>query len=81
MLPTRSRDDPQVIKDYAEYAGLSLDVARRTRDTFFAKDLLDPDEIKGLDIVMREAINLKFIAAALTGDQLKELIQIPPRRK
>jgi NitT/TauT family transport system substrate-binding protein len=42
--------------------------------------LLDPDEIKGLDIMMREAITLKFIAAALTGDQLKELIQIPPRR-
>jgi hypothetical protein len=42
--------------------------------------LLDPDEIKDLDIMMREAITLKFIAAALTGDQLKELIQIPPRR-
>src|SRR5712691_5203478 len=74
-------DNPQVIKDYAEHAGLSLDVAQRTRDKFFAKALLDPDEIKGLDIMMREAVNLKFIAAPLTGDQLKELIQIPPRRK
>jgi hypothetical protein len=36
---------------------------------------------QGLDIMMREAITLKFIAAALTGDQLKELIQIPPRRQ
>jgi hypothetical protein len=27
-----------------------------------------------------EAINPKFIAAPLTGNQLKELIQIPPRR-
>jgi NitT/TauT family transport system substrate-binding protein len=74
-------DNPQVIKDYAEHAGLSLDVARRTRDKFFAKALLDPDEIKGLDVMMREAVNLKFIAAPLTGDQLRELIQIPPRRK
>ena len=30
--------------------------------------------------MMLEAINLKFIAAPLTGNQLKELIQIPPRR-
>jgi hypothetical protein len=30
---------------------------------------------------MPEAINLTFIAAPLTGNQLKELIQIPPRRK
>jgi hypothetical protein len=30
---------------------------------------------------MPEWINLKFIAAPLTGNQLKELIQIPPRRK
>jgi hypothetical protein len=31
----------------------------------------------GQDIMMLEAINLKFIAAPLTG----KLIQIPPRRK
>jgi NitT/TauT family transport system substrate-binding protein len=72
-------DNPQVIKDYAEHAGLSLEIARRTRDTFFPKALLDPDTIKGLDIMMPEAINLKFLGAPLTGDQLKELFQIPPR--
>jgi hypothetical protein len=32
-------------------------------------------------VVTPEAINLKFIAAPLTGNQLKELIQIPQRRK
>jgi NitT/TauT family transport system substrate-binding protein len=74
-------DNPQVIKDYAEHAGLSLEVARRTRDQFFPKDLLNPDAIRGLDIMMPEAVNLKFIAAPLSADQLKELIQIPPRRK
>jgi NitT/TauT family transport system substrate-binding protein len=73
-------DNPQVIKDYADHANVPLEVARRTRDQFFPKALLDPDEIKGLDIMMSEAINLKFIPAALSADQLKELIQIPPRR-
>jgi ABC-type nitrate/sulfonate/bicarbonate transport system substrate-binding protein len=73
-------DNPQVIKDYAEHAGLPLEIAQRTRDKFFPKVLLNPDEIRGLDIMMPEAINLKFIAAPLTGDQLAELIQIPPRK-
>ena len=73
-------DNPQVIKDYADYAGLSLEAAPRTRDKFFPKALLDPDEIRGLDIMMPEAVALKYIPAPLTGDQLKELIQIPPRK-
>jgi NitT/TauT family transport system substrate-binding protein len=73
-------DNPQVMKDYADYAGLSPDVARRTRDQFFPKALLEPDEIKGLDIMMPEAITLKFITAPLTAEQQKELIQIPPRK-
>ena len=73
-------DNPQVIKDYAEHAGLSVEIARRTRDQFFPKALLNPDEIKGLDIMMPEAINLKFISDPLSANQLKELIQIPPRR-
>jgi NitT/TauT family transport system substrate-binding protein len=73
-------DNPQVIKDYAEHAGLPIEIARRTRDKFFPKALLNPDAIKGLDIMMPEAVNLKFIAAPLTGDQLAELIQIPPRK-
>jgi len=67
----------QVIEDYAEHAGLSLEIARRTRDQFFPKALLNPDEIKGLDIMMPQAINLKFIADPLSANQLKELIQIP----
>jgi len=73
-------DDPKVIKDYAEFAGISPEVARRTRD-IFPKELLQPDEIKGLDLLMSEAISLKFTAAALSSEQLKELIQIPPRKR
>jgi hypothetical protein len=43
-----------VIKDYAEHAGLSLDVAQRTRDNFFPKDLLTEAGVlqKGLNPLM-----------------------------
>jgi NitT/TauT family transport system substrate-binding protein len=71
--------DPKAMVDFAEFAGVTLDAARRTRDAF-ASELLSPDEIKGLDIMMPEAVTLKFLAAPLTAEQLRELIQIPPPR-
>lgn len=74
-------DNPQVLKDYAEFAGVSEAVAKRVRDEFFVKSLLDPDEIKGLDQIVPEAVTLKYTAAPLTKEQLAELIQIPPRKK
>jgi NitT/TauT family transport system substrate-binding protein len=69
-------DDPQVIKDYAEFVGISEPLARRVRDEFFPKSLLWPSEIKGLDSLMEEAVALKFVTAPLTEQQTKELIQI-----
>ena len=38
-----------------------------------------PDKIVGVDLIMPEAVDLKFIPAPLTKEQLAELIQIPPR--
>ncbi len=74
-------DNPQVIKDYAEFVKVPEPMAKRVRDDFFPKSLIDPDEIKGLKSLMEEAITLKFIAAPLSKQQLAELIQIPPRKK
>ena len=73
--------DPKVIKDYAEFAGVAEPVAKRVRDEFFPKSLLDPDQIKGIDQIVQEAVTLKFTAAPLTKQQQAELIQIPPRKK
>jgi NitT/TauT family transport system substrate-binding protein len=69
-------DNPQVIKDYAAFAGVSEAVARHVRDDFFPKSLIWPDEIKGLDSLMEDAVELKFISAPLTKGQLAEFIQI-----
>ncbi len=69
-------DNPQVIKDYAAFVGVPEPMARRVRDEFFPKSLIWPDEIKGLDSLMAEAVTLKFIPAPLTKEQLSELIQI-----
>ncbi len=74
-------DNPQVIKDYAEFVGVPEATAKRVRDEFFPKSLVNPDEIKGLDAIVPDAVTFKYTAQPLTSDQLKQLIQIPPRKK
>ena len=71
--------DPAALKTYAEFAGITEAKAKRIRDDYFPKEVLSPDEIVGLDLIMPEAVNLKFISAPLTKAQISELIQIPPR--
>lgn len=72
--------NPQVLKDYAEFARVSEPLAKRVRDEFFPKSLVNPDQIHGLDSLIPEAVNLKFIPAPLTKEQIAELIQISPRK-
>jgi len=72
--------NPQVMTDYAEFARVSEPLAKRVRDEFFPKTLVNPDQIHGLDTLIPEAVNLKFIPAPLTKEQIAELIQISPRK-
>ena len=72
-------DDPAALKTYADFVGISLTMAKRTRDDFFPKSSVDPDKVIGLDTIVPDAVTLKFTAAPLTKEQLTELIQIPPR--
>jgi NitT/TauT family transport system substrate-binding protein len=73
-------DNPQVIADYAEFTKTPPAMAKKVRDEFFPKSLIDPDKIIGIETLVPEAVNLKFIPAALSKEQLAELIQIPPRK-
>ena len=69
-------NDPKVITDYAEFVNVPEPMARKVRDEFFPKSLVWPNEIKGLDSLMEEAVTLKFIPAPLSKQQQTELIQI-----
>ena len=40
------------------------------------KETLAPDQIVGVDQIISEAVSMKFLAAPLTPEQVKELIQI-----
>jgi NitT/TauT family transport system substrate-binding protein len=71
--------DPAALKIYADFVGVTEERAKRIRDGFFPKPSVVPDEITGLDLIIPDAVALKFTAAPVTKEQLAELIQIPPR--
>jgi len=74
-------DNPQVLKDYAAFAGVSEAMAKRVRDEFFPRALVEPDEIKGLDSLMVDAVALKFISAPLSKEQVAELVQLQAAKR
>ncbi|HMK79511.1 MAG TPA: ABC transporter substrate-binding protein [Xanthobacteraceae bacterium] len=71
--------DPAALQIYADWLGITEVNAKRTRDEFFPTPAIEPDEIVGLDVIVQDAVDLKFTAAPLTREQLAELIRIPPR--
>jgi NitT/TauT family transport system substrate-binding protein len=69
--------NPMALKYYAEIASVPESLARRVRDEFFTKDMLMPDKVIGLDIIMPAAVSLKYLAAPIPDDKLKTLFQVP----
>ncbi len=72
--------DPVALQTYADFVGIPVAMAKRTRDDFFPKASVDPDRVLGLDTIVQDAVALKYTATPLTKEQLAELIQIPPRQ-
>jgi NitT/TauT family transport system substrate-binding protein len=73
--------DPAALKAYADFVGIPEDMAKRVRDEFFTRAMLWPDEIKGVDQIVADAVELKYAQKPLTKEQMAELIQIPPPPK
>jgi NitT/TauT family transport system substrate-binding protein len=72
--------DPMALKYYAEIATVPESLAKRVRDEFFTKEMLMPDKVIGMDMIMPAAVTLKYLAAPIPDDKLKALFQIPPAR-
>ena len=54
--------DPKALEAYVAFRKTTLRNATRLRDEFFAKSALDPNTVKGMDGLMTEAVNLKYMA-------------------
>jgi NitT/TauT family transport system substrate-binding protein len=63
-----------MLQVYADWLGISMAKAKRTRDEFYPWEALDPDAIVGLEAIASDAVNLKYLTAPLTRAQLDELV-------
>jgi NitT/TauT family transport system substrate-binding protein len=68
--------DPAALSVYKDYSGLPDTIVRRVRD-LIPKAAMSPDNVSGMDQIVAEAVNLKFIAAPPSAEQMKEFVQIP----
>ncbi len=68
-------DNPQALADYAEFAKITPALAKRVRDEFFPRSILQMSEIKGLDALLTDAVALKYAPKELTKEQVAELVQ------
>src|ERR1700683_1503478 len=66
---------PDALKVYEEYSGLPDSIVQRVLK-LIPKEALQTGEVMGINDIMADAVTQKFLAAPLTPDQLKELIQI-----
>ncbi len=73
--------DPAAIKAYAEWVNVPEPLARRVRDEFYPKENMDPSRISGLEQAMADAVELKFLAAPLTKEQLDQFFQLQAAKK
>ena len=65
------------LKMYEEFSKIPVRLMKRAREEFFPKSTMWPDEVKGLDLVLEDAIKNKFISAPLSPEQVREMVQVP----
>jgi NitT/TauT family transport system substrate-binding protein len=68
--------DPAALKHFSDYARLPENVVVKVRQ-LIPKETMAPDVVVGIDQIMSESIQNKFISAPLSKAQVDELIQIP----
>ena len=69
--------DPKAPEMYADYAKITPAVAKTVRDKFYPKSMLQMDEVKGMDGLMADAVEFKYMPKPLTPQQQQELLQLP----
>jgi NitT/TauT family transport system substrate-binding protein len=69
--------DPAALAMYEGFSNVRRELMAKARDQYFPKHVLWPDEIRGLDLVLSDALKNKFTARPLTAADVKEMIQVP----
>jgi NitT/TauT family transport system substrate-binding protein len=69
--------DPAAMRLYEAFSNVPHELMARVRDEYFPKSALWPDDIRGLDLVLSDALKNKFLARALSAAEVKEMVEIP----
>jgi NitT/TauT family transport system substrate-binding protein len=69
--------DAAALQTYETFSNVRHELMAKVRDQYFPKATLWPDEVRGLDLVLSDALKNRFIARPLTPAEIKEMIQIP----
>jgi NitT/TauT family transport system substrate-binding protein len=69
--------DPAALTMYEAFSNVRRELMAKARDEYFPKATLWPDDVRGLGLVLADALKNKFIARSLTAAEIKEMIQIP----
>ena len=71
-----SYQSDRALDHYAEFANVSRETARRTRDEFYPRSAFHFDEVRGLDAMLKDALEYKYISTPTAQAQLAGLIDI-----
>jgi NitT/TauT family transport system substrate-binding protein len=71
--------NPKAYEMYAKKIKKPVDLVKESAEKFHPKKALQTDHMADLDGAMKDAVRLKFLKEPLTKEQVKELVQIPPR--
>ncbi len=69
--------DPTSIEAYAKWAEVTPELAKKVRDEFLPRELVNPDRVDGLDAMVEDAVAYKLLAAPLSKEQLSTLFVKP----
>jgi NitT/TauT family transport system substrate-binding protein len=72
--------DDAALGVFAKFAAIDVSFARKARDEFFPKEMLDPERMSGISTLMEDSISFKVLSQPLDQKQLDELVQIPRRK-
>ena len=68
--------NPKAIDYFVEFAKVPREIAKQSVDDFYPQAALQIGEIRGLDMTLRDALQYKFITAAMTPKDVEPLFDI-----
>jgi hypothetical protein len=67
--------DPAALGIYETFSNVRHELMAKVRDQYFPKATLWPDEVRGLDLVLSDALKNKFITRPITPAEVRDMIQ------